>query len=76
LRLYWEQFEQLRIDSRLSLQSGEPDEQIRAGVAETDPDLVIIAAETHPRLVRFVYGEIVAPLLRWVDRPLLIAHYG
>lgn len=61
------------LSATISLRQGEPDWQIRFEVESGDPDLVIIAAETHSRLLRFLGGELVAPLLRWIDRPLLIS---
>ena len=36
-------------------------------------DLVLIGAEPHGRFYRRLLGELVMPLLRWIDRPLLIA---
>jgi nucleotide-binding universal stress UspA family protein len=61
------------IPAVLSLHRGEPDQQIQTALAAGDPDLVVIAAESHHRLLRLLCGELVAPLLRWLDRPLLIA---
>jgi nucleotide-binding universal stress UspA family protein len=65
--------QQRQIPVRLVLGNGEPDWQIRQEVTENDPDLVIVAAETEHRLVRWLCGELIHPLLRWLDRPLLIA---
>ncbi|MCA9950372.1 MAG: hypothetical protein KDE48_12055 [Anaerolineales bacterium] len=36
-------------------------------------DLVIIAAEPYGRMQRFLSGELVTPLLHWLDRPIFIA---
>ncbi len=55
------------------LTRGEPNARIRAAVAAHDPDLILIAAEPHSRLLRAFYGELVRPLVKWVERPLLIA---
>jgi nucleotide-binding universal stress UspA family protein len=68
-----ERLQQRQIPVRLALLNGDPDEEIRMEVNENDPDMVIIAAETEHRLVRLLCGELIHPLLRWLDRPLLIA---
>jgi len=41
--------------------------------AKDEYDLVIIAAEPHGRSQRLLLGELMTPLLHWLDRPLLIA---
>lgn len=64
---------QHRIATNLALTTGEPDTRIRTAVATHDPDLILIAAEPHSRLLRLFYGELVKPLLWWVKQPLLIA---
>lgn len=63
---------QQQIATRLALTSGEPDWRIRKEVAVHRPELIVIAAESHNRLLRWLYGELVKPLLRWVECPLLI----
>ena len=67
------QITQWQIEVDLHLRQGEPDWQIRDEVAEGAYDLILIGAEPHGRLYRFLLGELVGPLLSWVDRPLLIA---
>jgi hypothetical protein len=52
---------------------GPPENQIRNMIALLDPDLVVISKEPYNRLYRFWFGEIIKPLLRWVDRPVLIS---
>jgi len=64
---------QRRIATTLALATGDPDTRIRATVATQAPDLILIAAEPHSRLLRLCYGELVKPLLWWVKAPLLIA---
>jgi nucleotide-binding universal stress UspA family protein len=51
----------------------EPNQQIRQLVKLSDPDLIVISQEPYSRLWRLLFGEIVQPLLRWIDRPVLIA---
>jgi hypothetical protein len=51
----------------------EPNQQIKGMVKFSDPDLIVISQETYSRLWRLLFGEIVQPLLRWIDRPVLIA---
>ncbi len=73
LRHIAEQLKEWQIEGDLHLRQGEPDWQIRDEVAEGAYDLILIGAEPHGRLYRFLLGELVGPLLSWVDRPLLIA---
>lgn len=60
------------IEARLAQQQGEPDDQIWREVRQTGADLIIVAAEPFSRWQRWWLGELVKPLLKWVDRPLLI----
>ncbi len=73
LRQIAQQLEELQIEGDLHLRQGEPDWQIRDEVEEGNYDLILIGAEPHGRIYRFLLGELVAPLLWWMDRPLLIA---
>lgn len=73
LHEYREKLEQAGVPNYFCQQSGTPDQQIQREVAETGHDLIVVAAEGDGRLHRWYLGEIVSPLLRWVDRPLLIA---
>jgi len=61
------------IEGTLRLRDEPPDWQVCNEVAEEDPDLIIIAAEPHNRLMRWLKGEMVNPLMCWADRPVLIA---
>jgi len=61
------------IEGTLRLRDDPPDWQICNEVSEEDPDLIIIAAEPHNRLIRWLKGEMVNPLMCWADRPVLIA---
>jgi nucleotide-binding universal stress UspA family protein len=60
------------IECNLQQRTGTPDEQIERELAAGDHDLVIIAAEKRSKLWRWWLGELVEPLLRWLDRPILI----
>jgi nucleotide-binding universal stress UspA family protein len=51
----------------------EPYQHIKKIVKFSDPDLIVISQEPYSRLWRLLFGEIVQPLLRWIDRPVLIA---
>jgi hypothetical protein len=50
-----------------------PDQQLKQIVGATNPDLIVISKEPYNRLWRFLFGEIIRPMLRWIDRPVLIA---
>lgn len=50
-----------------------PDQQITQIVVTMDPDLIVISKEPYGRIWRLFFGEIIQPLLRWIDRPVLIA---
>jgi nucleotide-binding universal stress UspA family protein len=73
LRCIAHQLARLQIEANLRLRQGKPDQQIREELAEGNYDLVLIGSEPHGRLYRLLLGEIVTPMLRWIDRPLLIA---
>lgn len=62
-----------QIESDLHLRQGEPDWQVREEVANGNYDLIIVGAEPYGRLHCLSLGELVGPLLRWVNLPLLIA---
>lgn len=53
--------------------NGPPAEQIAREIRTNDPDLILIGAESCGRFLRLWLGEIVTPLLRRADRPVLIA---
>jgi nucleotide-binding universal stress UspA family protein len=73
LRYVAQQLKHWQIDGNLHLRQGDPEWQIRDEVAEGNYDLVVIGAEPRGRFYRRLLGELVTPLLRWIDRPLLIA---
>jgi nucleotide-binding universal stress UspA family protein len=47
--------------------------QIKSEMAEGDYDLIIVAADPTNWWLRRLLGELVNPLLNWVDRPVLVA---
>lgn len=59
--------------STLHFRQGSPQQQIQCEVAEADYDLIVIAADHSSWWLRRLIGELVTPLLRWVDRPVLVA---
>lgn len=63
-------------EGRLRFRDGSPDEQIRHEVFESEPDLIIIAADSPNWLMRRVPGPLIGPLLGWADRPVLVARAG
>ncbi len=73
LRLIAKQLAQKEVEARLHLRQGDPAHQIQEEIAEGNYDLVLLGAEPHGRFYRLLLGELVAPLLRWINRPLLIA---
>jgi nucleotide-binding universal stress UspA family protein len=62
----------LDIEGDIQIRSEPPDEQIRLEMDAHNPDLLVISKEPHNRLWRLLFGEIVRPLLRQVDRPVLV----
>jgi len=73
LRNLSQQLAEWQITATLHLRQGEPEWQIRWEVAEGDYDLIAIGAEPDGRWQHWLVGELVAPMLRWVNRPLLVA---
>lgn len=61
------------IGGRLRLRQGPPGWQLRLEVATGDHDLIIIGADRNDRWLRWLSGGQVSSLLRWADRPVLIA---
>lgn len=57
----------------LQFRGGSPERQMRQAIVETQPDLIVIAAETGDWCERRVLGELVRPLLQQTDRPVLVA---
>jgi nucleotide-binding universal stress UspA family protein len=57
----------------LRFRQGPAESQIQREMAEGDYDLIVIAADPSSWWSRRLLGELVTPLLRWVDRPVLVA---
>jgi nucleotide-binding universal stress UspA family protein len=72
LRHIVDEFGQKRIPCQLRMHKAEPGEQIRTELSQGQYDLVIISGEGHGRLWRWYFGELVHPLLSWIDRPVLV----
>lgn len=61
------------IEGTLHFRQGSPSSQIQREVLEGEPDLIVVAADSSNWLLRRIPGQLINPLLRWVDRPVLIA---
>jgi nucleotide-binding universal stress UspA family protein len=73
LRRIGERLAEPGIEGRLRLRQGPPGWQLRLEVATGDHDLVIVGADRNDCWLRWLSGGQVAALLRWADRPVLIA---
>jgi nucleotide-binding universal stress UspA family protein len=60
-------------ESMLRFRQGSPERQLQCEVTERNHDLIVIAADHTSWWSRRLLGELVTPLLRWVDWPVLIA---
>lgn len=60
------------VEARVRLRDGEPDEQIRQEGVGGLYDMIVIAGEEHGRLRRAIVGELVTPILSWLNTPLLL----
>jgi len=60
------------IQARVHLRDGEPDEQIRQEAATALYDMIVIAGEGDGRLRHTVVGELIPPILAWLNTPLLL----
>ncbi|MCA9933108.1 MAG: universal stress protein [Anaerolineales bacterium] len=61
-----------QIDGSLRLRRGEPAQQIRWEVAESNPDLIVLVADACSRWPHWLLDDLTLSLLRWIDRPVLI----
>jgi nucleotide-binding universal stress UspA family protein len=73
LRCLSQRLAQWQIEGTLHFRQGEPEWQIRWEVTEGNYDLIVIGAEPHGSWQRLLTDELVAPMLSWLNRPLLIA---
>jgi nucleotide-binding universal stress UspA family protein len=60
-------------EGTLRFRQGPAEAQIQREVLEGHYDLIVIAADPSSWWSRRLLGELVTPLLRWVDRPVLVA---
>jgi nucleotide-binding universal stress UspA family protein len=61
------------IRATLLLRDSEPRRRIAWAVAATNCDLIVISEEPYHWLQRRFLGELIRPLLRRADRPVLVA---
>lgn len=73
LRNFTKRLDQWNISGEICLRQGEPDWLIQQEIARKEFDMVVISAEIGGRLTRWLFGGLVGSLLRWADRPVLIA---
>lgn len=73
LHKYLSRLKQANVPHYFCQQRGTPDQQIRQEVTERAHDIIVIGDEPRGRWHHWYLGEIISPLLRWLDRPLLIA---
>lgn len=73
LRRFLDALEQWEVDGKLRVRQGDPLWQICWECDEGGYDLVIIGAEQGSRTQRWLFGELVGPLIALATRPLLIA---
>ena len=73
LRYLSRRIAQWQIEGTLRFRQGEPEWQIRWEVIDRSYDLIVIGAEPYRCWQRLVMAELVAPMLGWLNRPLLIA---
>lgn len=73
LRCITEQLSNWDIQGRLRFRQGSPCDQIQQENADSDYDLIVIAADPDDWWQRRLLGEVVNPLLHKADRPVLVA---
>jgi nucleotide-binding universal stress UspA family protein len=61
------------VSNQIVTHTGPPAEQIERELHASDPDLIIVAGESGSGFLRLWLGELVWPLLRNADRPVLVA---
>jgi nucleotide-binding universal stress UspA family protein len=73
LRNFSKRLDQWNISGEICIRQGEPGWLIQQEIERNDFDVVVISAEVGSRLTQWLFGGFVGSLLRWVDRPVLIA---
>jgi len=66
-------FSEEGIKGIFKLRAGEPVNQLRDELLSLDPDLVIIPSSAHSCFRRWITGDMVNPLLKWSNQPVLIS---
>ena len=72
LRTFLNRLRQWQVNGTLRVRQGEPLWQICWEIDEGKYDLIIIGAEQHSRWRRWLFGELVGPVISRINRPLLI----
>ena len=72
LRKLLAQLEESQVRHEIQLQRGLPDWQVAQALNAGEHELLITGDEEGVWLSRWVRGEFIAPLLRWLDCPILI----
>lgn len=72
LRTLAQQLADNQIEATLRLRPGEPAWQLRWEMADSNPDLVVLAEEPRTRWPAWLHSELVLSLVDWIDRPLLV----
>lgn len=65
--------QQWGVDGELLLKDNEPDRRMAWAADSSQCDLIVISEEPYPWLHRRFLGELIRPLLRHINRPILIA---
>ena len=73
LRRIAERLGNWEIEKNLQFRQGSPEQQIQSEVDEENYDLITVAADPSDWWRRRLLGEVVNPLLRWIDRSVLVA---
>jgi nucleotide-binding universal stress UspA family protein len=61
------------VEGTLRLRQGTPDGQIQCEIAEGNYDLIAVSTKPRDRWRRWLAGDQTLSLLRWADRPVLVA---
>lgn len=73
LRQISRQFYDDNVTAMLHLRQGEPGEQIRCEIETGLYDLIVLGTEPEAKWQRWLLGNLVAPLLTWINHPVLVA---
>jgi nucleotide-binding universal stress UspA family protein len=73
LRRITQQLVNWEVEGTLRFRQGSLSQQIQREISEGNYDLITVAADSTDWWLRRLLGEAVNPLLRWVNRPVLIA---